>query len=520
MTLIKYNTNKTIKATDKPKCIHIDCQPSIVHISGGLTSQIYVKDKDCLNISPTVFGDSYQINLLWQNNISSDIKKYEPLNPVASVNNSGLVTTTSSSNGNSEIAIHTNDGTYKTKNLSINRATRPNMKVLQGFKPGTFSKFLLDSFINMHNNRPSFPYNNINYDSAVWTGISSEDIRTINSIEQKNNFINDNRLDHTAANYVYIDKSNIPNKLLKWSSTDRNFIEVTQNDIYIVQNDGLWIPIGAPDIVYHGYTKYILNPFCYGKNFDFSGITVYNSDSDSASRRTKTGTLVTKKHMIHVRHFGYTPAINSVVRFVSKNGIIIERQIVKRFVEPNTVPIDFGVTELNEEVPEDIAVYKIIPDNVHLYSTPFDNDEIYFKNSSNQYLRMIHSSPLFGQFAISANQYKGIFNFLYTSGGVVYTSWANSRPNYLTFPTGFTNVLSYTPDFLSSIENEFTPYVIRAGDSGSPTFFVYGNELVLSGIVSGGWPSVAYINGIISNNFNSPGYQTSSPDLSSFEIFS
>jgi len=330
-----------------------------------------------------------------------------------------------------------------------------------------------------------------------------------------------------ASNKIYINKSLYPNKILKWwtfaggPSVFGDFIELRDNDLHIIQNDGNWPGIPTqPWGTSFGAPKYVVNPFFY--DFDFSGVSVINSNSDSWNRRTKTGTLVTKRHMVHVKHSGYTPDIGSTVRFVSKNGNVVERTVISRIVSSTN---DFGITLLNEDVPSDIKIYKMLSSNVENY-LPSTNENLYFRNSS-KYLQVQNKQDsknysFLSLFYFLCDQNKNIEPKL-QKNSISYSAWDANLAVKDTIDA------SLVPDFLENTISgiEKTPNQGSIiGDSGGPIFFPFGNELVLIGLNSGSLPTLLPFPGFegssiseMINQIGVFGYSVEEPDFSSFSTW-
>lgn len=535
MIKINYDisNSKRIIGKNNPKLTKINITPIRKYISGGNISNniTYLQDKAFSTISETIFEDAYTLDLVWENNISAEILRWNMSNNVATITknstNYSLDKTTNNSSNISRADILTNAGLFFSKPLSFYRATRPTMNIWEGFKPGTFRKSVFDSLKNILTNKPNLPSGNINYDPSTWTGLSSNDVRIINNTTEKTNYINSNRNDPTSSNYIYIDKSVYPNKLLKWSAPYNYFRELAENDQYIIQNDGRWNPSSntTGDSLDSGVVKYKLNPFFYAKNLDFSGVTAYCSTGDSPTKRTKTGTLITKRHMVHAAHGAYTPSIGTTVRFISKNGNIVNRTVVGRYA--TGVP-DFGMTLLDSDVPDDVAVYKLLPENNNYMPVTFGINGYGYNN----YIKNLYNNYIYINFISDYGEYKYLFNqekqIQPISNGFSAPSQAeiwdanlmvkniqNTSGNIPFLPNFFQHIADFLPDAPGNHGGV-------SGDSGSPAFYSYNNtDLVLKEINSAALQSINTINNIIANNLSVPGqiYQAEAIDCSNFESF-
>lgn len=106
----------------------------------------------------------------------------------------------------------------------------------------------------------------------------------------------------------------------------------------------------------HTSSSYQRNAANWLAAHDFTGVSPWNSNAQNR----KGGAAITPRHLVHAWHSGYTPPVGTEIRFVASDGTVITRTIAARAQVGNT---DIGVTQLNEDLPESIAVYKILPAN-------------------------------------------------------------------------------------------------------------------------------------------------------------
>ncbi len=91
-------------------------------------------------------------------------------------------------------------------------------------------------------------------------------------------------------------------------------------------------------------------------NLDFSGVAWDNGTA---------GTLVTDQYMVYARHF--PRAAGSEVRFVDRNGEVVLRHVESQKFVWNTVMnvrTDIMVVRLDEPVPDTVAIYRLVPDDL------------------------------------------------------------------------------------------------------------------------------------------------------------
>jgi hypothetical protein len=529
--------NKKIVPKDTERLSGFEVEASRVEVGGGsLTADVEFHDKLCDLLSETTFEDAYQVSPVWEGGAAPPAEYSATDEQVASVDQEGLVTR--QSGGSCRAAMKARGGTYLTRELSLGSATRPAIHIMKGYLPGTLGASSLGCFLSATQGRLAFPSGDINYDPS-WGLDPTEDVVVIDGPQQYASLADYNLSHPEAANKVYIDKSSSPNRMLKWNPFKHNgsgfggFEALRRNEVYIIQNDGRWV--GSPqtnDGIEFGPPKYRANPFFY--DFDFSGVSVYNSDSDSWTRRTKTGTLVTKRHMVHAKHANYTPAVGATVRFVSRQGLVVERTVQARY----TAPGDFGMTMLDEDVPDDIAVYPAFGSDLGDHF-PAAGQKVYYRNDGH-YRSADASAPFTGCFSILCDQEKNAQPHLLEN--LTNQTWdsalfpADQTPAAVEAPLGWNPsgqgpvMIPIPPDFLEEtalgIEYKYGHGGVP-GDSGSPVFVpIAPYQMVLAGLDTGSLPSLnpspsqdgPSINEII-QGFGATGYEAAAADLSAFRTF-
>jgi hypothetical protein len=161
------------------------------------------------------------------------------------------------------------------------------------------------------------------------------------------------------------------------------------------------------------------------------------------------GTLITKKHVLFAKHFatsiitGGTPLI-----FVDENNNVIRRNIISYANDTNT---DISIALLNDEVPSNIKIAKVLPTNHTTYM--------------NMLTGRILCVGLDQEEKALLKIYAGLVSYSPVSG-IIYR-------NILAINL---NPASYAPEY--SEYSSWTETVI-VGDSGNPIFFIIDNELVV-----------------------------------------
>ena len=200
----------------------------------------------------------------------------------------------------------------------------------------------------------------------------------------------------------------------------------------------------------------------------------------------------------------------------------MERTVISRIVSSTN---DFGITLLNEDVPSDIKIYKMLSSNVENY-LPSTNENLYFRNSS-KYLQVQNKQDsknysFLSLFYFLCDQNKNIEPKL-QKNSISYSAWDANLAVKDTIDA------SLVPDFLENTISgiEKTPNQGSIiGDSGGPIFFPFGNELVLIGLNSGSLPTLLPFPGFegssiseMINQIGVFGYSVEEPDFSSFSTW-
>lgn len=229
---------------------------------------------------------------------------------------------------------------------------------------------------------------------------------------------------------------------------------------------------------------YVRSSTCWGKDFDWTGVSPWNSTGGGQ----RAGTLISPCHIIFAKHFQID--IGATIRFITQDNIVITRTITNKY----SISTDITIGKLDTDVPETIKFYKIIdtinnPNKCTKWGwiplTYFDQEEKLLTFKTN-----------------------------YSNGSKI-----NGTDFYMT-QWNYINEIYY-PSYYTQF-NAFYELPI-GGDSGNPIFMIVNNEPV---IVSTFWgsnsgPLIAYYKDAINEAMNILGgeYQLTEIDISSFPDF-
>lgn len=282
----------------------------------------------------------------------------------------------------------------------------------------------------------------------------------------------------TSRNIYPVNKTIIPNhinnstiaKLANKNPSTDKLVYSSRNPYGGVGDAGIWVR----------------NPNCWINGV--SNISCFSpAQRSGAAWNQRSGTLITKKHFVLAKHFkfaileGGTPII-----FVDENNNAIKRNLIQ-YADDNLTDIAVGL--LDNEVPSNIKVAKILPPNYQDY-IGYPNDLL--------------AVGLDQEEKALVKVWTGLLNNTNSLGSYQYVNAVSAGYNYVS-----PSLQSY------SIWNED----MIAGDSGDPIFLIIDNELVLLGCWHTPWSGpfitnrYSAVNSLIQTLSPNEGYSLSPIDL-------
>lgn len=251
---------------------------------------------------------------------------------------------------------------------------------------------------------------------------------------------------------IYIKNNRLLNNKIKYKNitinTDIIKNHINDNIINRLQNKNPntdRFVYSSQDPYANGIGQFIRNSSCWINGI--SNISCFSpAQLSGAAWNQRAGTLITKKHIILGKHFvfsilqGGTPLI-----FVDENNNVIRRNVIEYAYDDIT---DIAVGLLDNEVPNNIKIAKVLPTNYQNYIG---------------YPTNILAVSLDQQEKAILKVWDGLLNYV-TAGGSYQYSFLNSILS--NDPISFQSFTAFSED-------------IVVGDSGNPSFLIIDNELVL-----------------------------------------
>jgi len=232
----------------------------------------------------------------------------------------------------------------------------------------------------------------------------------------------------------------------------------------------------------HATSTYVRNTGCWAYNVDLTCMSPWNSQAGS----NMAGVLISPRHVLFAAH--YQPVVGTVMRFVKTDNTVVSRTIAAIQSLPSSIAYfpDFAVAILDSDVTSGISFAKVLPAN---YAN-------YFKSA---------------QYRVAAFMTDQEKKALVKDWLGLYT--ASTGATYANFTTP-----------IDAKRLEFSEYLV-GGDSGSPSFLIVNNALVLltvatySGTGSGTDipPQKTALNAAMTSLGG--GYQLTEVDLSAFPSY-
>lgn len=247
------------------------------------------------------------------------------------------------------------------------------------------------------------------------------------------------------------------------------------------------------DPYYNGLGQFTRNTNCWINGVD--NISCFSpAQMSGATWYQRSGTLLTKKHMLFAKHLypAILPGSGTPIIFVDVNNNVIRRNLISY----GFAYTDVAIGLLDNDVPDNIKIAKVLPKN---YIDYFDT---------------ISSTPLTGVLCVSLDQEeKAILNIL---NGLSSSITQIDGQNVLLQTVNVNNILSDHPIYGSY--SSFSESVATF-DSGNPTFIIMNDELVLltAWWTTGGGPFVTNqydkINQVIESLSPGQGYSLTSINI-------
>ena len=248
-------------------------------------------------------------------------------------------------------------------------------------------------------------------------------------------YLSGNRLRSNKIKYTNINGNILPNHINS-STTNRLINKSPSTDMLVYSSQN---PYGGPGDA----GIWVRNPSCW-----INGVTNISCFSPAqlsgANWFQRAGTLITKKHFICARHFitNILSPDGTGIIFVDDNNNAIKRNLIAHEFDPRTASngqvryTDIAIGLLDNEVPDNIKIAKVLPTNYGNYLEP------------NNLL------------AVALDQQEK----------AILKKWSGfSLNSYFDLKFYDTNLIYY---------NEFSENMV-VGDSGNPAFLIIDNELVL-----------------------------------------
>jgi len=232
----------------------------------------------------------------------------------------------------------------------------------------------------------------------------------------------------------------------------------------------------------HATSTYVRNTGCWAYDVDLTCMSPWNSQAGS----NMAGVLISPRHVLFAAH--YQPEVGVTMRFVKTDNTVVTRTLTAKRSFAYTADYfpDFCVGVLDSDVPAGISFAKVLPAN---YAS-------YFKSA---------------QYRVAALMTDQEKKALVKDWLGLYTASSGSTIANFTTP-------------IDSKRLEFSEFLV-GGDSGSPSFLIVNNALVLltvatySGVGAGTDipPQKTAINAAMTALGG--GYQLTEVDLSSFPAY-
>ena len=226
----------------------------------------------------------------------------------------------------------------------------------------------------------------------------------------------------------------------------------------------------------HNNSIYVRNTDCWASDLDLTCLSPWNS----AGQEVMGGVLVSPRHVIFCRHSSHYPPAGSTIRFVNQNNQVVEATIISEtdigWDVRETSSWDFTIAYLDRDVTASgISVAKILPDNYNQYFEPWSYGSEPILNNKKPIpfeLPTLFVDPEDKALVMELEVIKSVI-FLYSETSADWVIEAGLSPL-------FSALKSQDNTRLAFFEN------VVGGDSGSGSFLIINDTLVLIGVSTSG----------------------------------
>jgi hypothetical protein len=243
---------------------------------------------------------------------------------------------------------------------------------------------------------------------------------------------------------------------------------------------------------------FLRNAGMWAGDIDWSCVSAFNSATNGAAMG---GTLISPRHVLFCRHFGFYPRQGASIKFVGPAGQQWDATIQATTENTGAVIADFAVALLGSEAPEYISFAKVLPSDWRDYLPTVKNSSVLAQSWEPKQGSELPVAYFTQDRTVNAMEWLQCL----VAGGFGFPQqsiFAMSRPQ------GNLSAL-YQP--------------IRLGDSGQPIFCVINNTPVVLSVFTTGFTGTFVSDNIsVLNTMMSTlggGYQLTPIDLSAFPTY-
>ena len=217
----------------------------------------------------------------------------------------------------------------------------------------------------------------------------------------------------------------------------------------------------------------------WGKDIDFTAVSVWNNRGFGGDFRMRGATAVTPRHIVMAKHSGAILSVGDGISFVEPDGTWIHRNVIRVASDGST---DIAVALLDVPLPSTIKPVKVVPSDFESY---FDRDGVGNIDSNGR--------PICVGFD---HEKKGLFFDVARAGA------------------GDAKVISYLGGSLVPAPYDEIAEDLESGDSGNPLFIIIDGEpvLITSWFTVSSSPAyhsyISTINGLIASVDSAQGIST------------